>query len=122
MEGKKTAEVANRGCGGPNEYRVLDKQLFEKFEAFVKTQPDVENDWGVAPLKMDADLYVDVLMNQIEIDKLCKKGLVFRLVTDEKGVYRTLTGPINEEGRQWLRNKFGNQLAEIVNDRGLAKV
>ena len=119
VEGKKVAEVTNRGCGGNNDYHVIDKQLFDKFKEFLKTLPDVETVWSPTPIKMDVDLYVDFLMNKMEVEKLCKKGLVFRLVGDEQGVYRTLTGPISDEGRQWLRNKFGEQLAEIVNDRAI---
>lgn len=115
VNGQRCANVSNRGCGGPNEFHVLNRKLFDEFKVFAVAAPPWDG------LKMDAELYVTWLLDRIERTKeeakLCKKGIVFRLKSDPKNQWRILKGPVDQIGRDQIKKQFGEQVAEILNDK-----
>lgn len=115
VNGQRCAEVSNRGCGGPNEFHVLNRKLFDEFETFAVAAPPWDG------LKMDAELYVTWLLDLHEREKeerkLCKKGIVFRLKGDPKNQWRILKGPVDQIGRDQIKKQFGESVAEILNDK-----
>ena len=58
-------------------------------------------------------MYFDEIVNQYEMDKKLakakKKGTTFKLLTDGKGVFRTLNVLDLEKAKQYLDSKFPNQ-------------
>lgn len=126
IDGRKEAEVANRGCGGSNEYRFADRETEQRFYAFCKSLPPIPPDdkWP-HEMAMDADLYIDQLLmvfqENKELQRWCKKDTVYRLKGDKPGTWRTLrsrTGPVFTPAvKAELQKRHGDQLAEIANER-----
>ena len=119
IDGKVAGVVTNAGHGGPNDYGFNTKEL----SAYCKTLPPlvVPKEWGLTkPLDMDVDLLIGELLNVWEekrrIKNACKKHLVFRLIGDEEGSFRTVNQPYSARTKEWLVGKFGDKVERIYND------
>jgi hypothetical protein len=125
VEGKKTAIITNRGCGGEDEIpQIFDNPLFDEFENWVKTQPPLDSDYG-NPLPMDLGLYVGCVLlpeweKSSQLKKWSKKETIFRIKGDKEDSYRTLKKPYSEEMRAFIEKKYGNQVEVIYNQQGVA--
>lgn len=131
VDGVRTAEVANRGTGGCDEYRrVFDPARLAAFRAFVKSlPPEPPLDGKGEPLPMDADLYVANLLEAHEkgrvlrrLEKDCKTKLCFAIPGKDDvamGAYHYLNTPDSVLARRQLRQKYGDGV-EILNDRFLS--
>jgi hypothetical protein len=62
-----------------------------------------------------SDLIDDFLQNR-KYRKEAKTHTIFRLQGDVEGNYWTLKRPFNLPTKQWLQNKYGARLVEIINE------
>ena len=128
INGKKAADVKNEGRGGDNHPRFMDRELEKEFHEFCKSLPphylydddDPTKVWG-GPFPMTYDGFIgDLLTEWIENDdwkKACRKGLVFRLKSDNEDQYRTTKGKYSPELSSAIRERYGDDLIDIINER-----
>ena len=119
IDGKKAADCSNRGCGGPDEIRWLSSELEEKFKAMLATMPPFEA-YGVT-ITPSTDTYIGELLDahetKVQLRRWCAKAVLFRLVGDEAGQYRTLEKTkYSPAVAKHLRDKYGDKLEVIVNE------
>ena len=122
-DGVRVAEASNRGHGGSNDYRVLDKPKWQAFEAWVKAMPPIPADpeKGYPALTMDVDLYLGEVMEKAEqsafVKRQCRTKTLFLLKgDDEKKGYRTVKAKFSPEVKKLLVGKYGDQLDRILNE------
>ena len=73
-EGKRVATVANRGCGGDNEYNVIDKIMFEAVKTYAYGLPDrVSKTIEGFRYSVDVDMLVEDLIYEKQIRDDFKK-------------------------------------------------
>ena len=128
IDGKKAAYVKNEGRGGDNHPRFMDRELEKEFHEFCKTLPehylyDDDDPTKVidGPFPMTYDGFIgDLLAEWISNDdwkKACRKGLVFRVKSDNEDQYRTTKGKYSPELASAIREKYGDNLIDIINER-----
>ena len=115
LNSRLCARVQNSGTGSPSNWYWEDSELQEIFLNHVASIK------AGNPL-MDEDILVDELINKHEENKWlkekCKKETLFVLKEDKKQEYRTLKdSPYCEQAKQHLQEKYGDRLAEIINER-----
>ncbi len=122
IDGKRAATVDNSGQGGPNFYHFDDRALERAFHAYCEGLPPRPSPFEDFPysLPMNADMLVGEIMERLEIEKQyrqwCKKATVFRLKDDKPDVWRTIKGPFSPKARDFIVSKYGDRLAEILNE------
>ena len=77
IDGKKEGTVANRGCGGCNEY--WPHALEDKLQAHAKTLPPIEAEFS-GKLDMDADLLIGQLLDDHLIAKDFDRAIKAKLL------------------------------------------
>ena len=116
IDGKKAADVKNEGRGGDNHPRFIDRELQKEFYEFCQTIP-----YPGESFNMTYDSFIGILLGEwIENDdwkKACRKGLVFRVKSDNEDQYRTTKGKYSPELASAIREKYGDELVEIINER-----
>ena len=116
IDGKKAADVKNEGRGGDNHPRFMDRELEKEFKEFCLTIPYPGESYS-----MTYDSFIGILLDEwIENDdwkKACRKGLVFRVKSDNEDQYRTTKGKYSPELASAIREKYGDELVEIINER-----
>ena len=128
IDGAKAAYVKNEGTGGDNHPRFMDRELEKEFHEFCKSLPphylyDDDDPIKVmdGPFPMTYDSFIgDLLTVWIENDdwkKACRKGLVFRLKNDNGDQYRTTKGKYSPELASAIRERYGDDLIDIINER-----
>ena len=128
IDGKKAAYVKTEGRGGDNHPRFMDRELEKEFHEFCKNLPehylyDDDDPTKVidGPFPMTYDSFIgDLLAEWISNDdwkKACRKGLVFRVKSDNEDQYRTTKGKYSPELASAIREKYGDELVEIINER-----
>jgi hypothetical protein len=116
IDGVFAAHCSNDGQGGSDNIQFKDRALEARFLAFAKAETG-------ATFEPDAQ-YIARLMDAIETAKwnkrICKNKIVFRLVGDPEGQFRTNTGTYTPERGQALRDaivKRGLKLDFILNEK-----
>ena len=122
IDGAKAAHVKNEGTGGDNHPRFIDRELEKEFHEFCKSlPPEYLDDDDDDPYPMTYDSFIGQLLTEwISNDdwkKACKKGLVFRLKNDNGDQYRTTKGKYSPELASAIREKYGDDLIDIINER-----
>jgi len=116
IDGKKAAYVKNEGRGGDNHPRFMDRELQKEFYEFCTTLPYPGESYN-----MTYDSFIGILLGEwIENDdwkKACRKGLVFRVKSDNEDQYRTTKGKYSPELASAIREKYGDDLIDIINER-----
>ena len=116
IDGKKAADVKNEGRGGDNHPRFMDRELQKEFYEFCTTLP-----YPGESFNMTYDSFIGNLLSEwIENDdwkKACRKGLVFRLKSDNEDQYRTTKGKYSPELSSAIRERYGDDLIDIINER-----
>jgi len=116
IDGKKAADVKNEGRGGDNHPRFTDRELQKEFYEFCTTLP-----YPGESFNMTYDSFIGILLDEwIENDdwkKACRKGLVFLLKDGSPGEYCITNGKYSATLAQQVREKHGDNLLEIVNER-----
>jgi hypothetical protein len=128
-EGKKVAEVGNRGHGGSCEVRWLVLGAEAVFDAYVKTLPPCEYVHGDEKtlLAYDEDFFLltmaseairaqDRERNRRRFAKSCLTNTLFRLKGDRKGEWRVINSTDLSGVRAFLTKKHGDSLEAILND------
>ena len=128
INGKKAAHVKNDGRGGDNYPRFLDRELETEFHEFCKSLPstylyDDDDPTKVmgGPYEKNYDSFIgdllDEWMDNDQWKKTCRKGLVFLLKDGPVGEYRITNGKYSAILAKQVREKHGEDLLEIVNER-----
>ena len=116
IDGKKAADVKNEGRGGDNHPRFMDRELEKEFYEFCQTLP-----YPGESFNMTYDSFIGILLGEwIANDdwkKACRKGLVFRVKSDNEDQYRTTMGKYSPELASAIRKKYGDNLIDIINER-----
>lgn len=124
IDGKKAAEVSNRGQGGCNEFRFSDRVLEQKFYDWCKSQPAEKTEYG--ELSMDSDLFINLLIEKQENDKYLRKQLknkVFYRLKDKtykSDEWSVLSTAFNAKIKEQLVQRHGDNLGEILNETAKA--
>ena len=122
IDGAAAAYVKNEGTGGDNHPRFMDRNLEKEFHEFCKSlPPEYLDDDDDEPYPMTYDSFIGNLLTEwISNDdwkKACKKGLVFRLKNDNGDQYRTTKGKYSPELASAIRERYGDDLIDIINER-----
>lgn len=120
MDGKKALWIHNDGNGGCLDITPLDVQYpnqwseskyLAKFNDYIKTLPQWEmmGKW----FDMEADIFLENLVNDYEYNKALakhkKKGICFRLLSDDKNDVRSFTTHDMDVAKKYLDEKYPNQ-------------
>ena len=127
IDGVKVGEASNRGQGGSTQIRFQDSKKFSEFLAYCKTLPPlpVSESLGGGSLAMDAELFIDELLNKHQTDKEKNRirnklaGATLFLLANEsiRHGYREIKAPYSEKIKAYLVSKYGNQLGPILNEK-----
>lgn len=124
LDGKKAAEVSNRGCGGSNMYHFYDRSLEQPFFDFCKAQPKIK--WEHGELDCNEDLYLDTFLTEHQnkaarnkyisgLKRILKTKVVFILKTDETGRYWQMVNQGNIPATvELIKKRYGDQVEAIV--------
>ena len=126
VDGVKAAEAIDQGDGGCVHWHWFDQEAKRKFDEHVASLPEEDIGHGLGKCKPDADTVIVNLVCEYEMKKKrlarikrdIKKHCCFRLKS-EAGTdtdYHTLNYPYSPKAAEWLRTKYGDDLAEILNE------
>lgn len=118
INGKKAAEIMNRGHGGNDLNRFYDKETEKAYNDHIKSLPPCQTEYG--PLEMCTELFISDLLEKYEEQRFlktrCKKKTLFRLKGDKKGTWRIIDMPYNEQIKGSMATKYGEALEVIGNE------
>ena len=125
-DGKRIAEVIEDGSGGEAYFRWLidgeEVKLKELVDSFPEEPFDYPGHEGET-IKYTYDVYVEIMVNA-SIDerwwrRKCTGAFLFRLEGDTAEQYREIKAPPSdhERIRGILKDKYGDKLVEVINDR-----
>ena len=122
IDGAKAAYVKNEGTGGDNHPRFMDRELEKEFHEFCKSlPPEYLDDDDDEPYPMTYDSFIGNLLTEwISNDdwkKACKKGIAVVFKRHAKGEYSTIKGAYTPARAQQVRDHYGDELVEIINER-----
>jgi hypothetical protein len=95
VDGKRTAIASNRGCGGENEYHIIDADRFDCLRAIAKDAPAETVEMGGKTVTVPVDVDALVYLAVEDADKLrnlrnaARRSIVFRTA---EGEWRWLSG------------------------------
>ena len=128
LHGKKIAEAVQGGYGGPTDIRYFSPEAQKAVQEWCAAQPkSVSENLIVDGKPFECDLDDEGLMDELfgdwdearqrknalnALKRAAKTKTLFRLKSDDEGVYH-LVGALGERAMTWLRNKYGDQLAQI---------
>jgi len=128
---KRVAIVAEDTWGGPTNFHWLDDKD-EKVDVTVKhyngnlhiykgTPAEARFSKHVLEIDQDREVFVCSLVHKFEeekqLRKWCNKETLFRLKGDKEGSWRTVKSKFSPNVVNWIRNKYTDQVEEILNDR-----
>ena len=121
IDGVKVAEVRYDGRGGPYMWRWLHDAANATWAAYVKAQPPMPPlHEGGEPLAINDDIALEDIFNaereRKQVTRWCKTNVVFRLTTDEPGVFHKFKGQFTPAVKERLGKQYGDQLLEIMNE------
>ena len=116
IDGKKAADVKNEGRGGDNHPRFMDRELEKEFKEFCLTIPYPGESYSMTYDSFIGDLLTEWISND-DWKKAFRKGLVFRVKSDNEDQYRTTKGKYSPELASAIRERYGDELVEIINER-----
>jgi hypothetical protein len=132
FNGKKIGTAENAGHGG-NTMIYPDpgkRNEFVAAEKWALAQPaqEWEVDWQDDPMIVESnmellidDLVVEFLDNR-DWKRRCKTQTCFTLKGDNAGAYRTVNHPYDAGVAKYLANKYGDDIAEVINERFQSEV
>jgi hypothetical protein len=116
-DGKKFAFVHNDGNGGWVEVNCENKEDQNRFDSFIDNLPKWKSSIDGSDMDMTSDIFIDELVNEYELAKKLakakKKGTTFKLLTDGKGMFRTLNVLDMTQARKYLDSQFPNNYTLI---------
>ena len=123
---KKVASAIDSGDGGEVNIRWLDRQDNTEenlLKEHLAKLPKVKTEWtGCGDLEIDEGWFVSECVTKWEHEKeirkmvkQCKIKTLYRNSNHKNGQYGILSAPCDDQVRNWLKNKYGNDI-EIFND------
>jgi hypothetical protein len=127
IDGELAATAHNDGGGGQTFMHFHSPELEAAAEQWARSLPPEPSQFG--PVPMNLPFYIDLLLEKhlrekhelAQYRRWCKKETVFRLKDDKPGEWRTIRAPFTLNIAAQLRKKHGVALAEILNERLLAR-
>lgn len=128
VDGNMAGHARNSGHGGNTDVHIISPEIRKRANEYAKALPPIALSSG--PLPMDLEHLIDTLLEEhlkakenqrIEntYKRWCKKSVVFRVKGDKPNTWRTLNTVYVQGAVQHLRQKHGDQLEEILNERFL---
>lgn len=114
INGNFAATVKNHGTGGHNIYHWENatlKAIFDRHIRHLISQGKFKFDFE------QNDQYLEQLIEELELKKWCKKSTVIKLKTHKDGEYLQLGQTYSSSVKEYVVNKFGDELIEIINER-----
>lgn len=123
--GKKFVDIIDSGDGGELNFQGWKER--DEIEADAKKVGEYESDivYDNKPLvmKYDAETLVNELIDSFLLEKSykrkCNKSTVFITNDLKVGEYREVKSPYSDRVKEYIVNKYGNKLVEIINERYL---
>ena len=116
-DGKKFAFVHNDGNGGWVEVNCENKEDQNRFDDYISSLPKWKSSIDGSDMDMTSDIFMDELVNEYELAKKLakakKKGTTFKLLSDGKGMFRTLNVLDLTQARKYLDSQFPNNYTLI---------
>jgi hypothetical protein len=105
LDGKKFAFVHNDGNGGMIDIEFDHPKNEDIWDEYVASF----GQWDClgSMIDHDTDIVVDKLVNDYEMNKRRKKGILFRLVKDGESTYRTINTLDIDIAKTQLAKQFG---------------
>jgi hypothetical protein len=119
MDGRHIAECFDEGNGGPVLVQYDTAEARQTVYAHIKSLPpyhwekDQYTEAHDSP--MDEELFMMVLVEDFQNRKDCQKKTLFKLGGKKPGLYQ-INKPYSPEIAKFLRDKYGADLVEIVNE------
>jgi len=117
-DGKKLCNVDDEGVGGCldfSDYKIetaLNKELKEKVGTF---------EYHGSKLMYDSEIFIDELFNEYQTNKMfkskCKNKTLIITKDCKDGEYRQFDHVYTTDFANYIRNKYKNDLVEIINER-----
>lgn len=128
IDGKKAADVKNAGQGGDNATWFKDRDLRLAFEAWAVALPPMpvtDDDIAMGltePMAMSSDLWLSLEVGRIDEERYwkrkCSKGVLVILTKHAKGEFGEYKNtPYTPSIAAKLRERYGSDLVEIINER-----
>lgn len=117
--GKKVAEVIQDGSGGETMVHWASGQESDLFAAFLLGKTYTFN--GAVENHNTETMIgqlVDDFENKKKIKRWCKTQTVFRVAGDQDGTYRTLKTIYCPKTVEFIRQKYGNTIVELYDEKG----
>ena len=130
INGKKAAELKNDGNGGANFAWFVDRELEKAFDAYCESLPPEPqtDEWaierGLDAMSMDSDLWISLEVGKIDEARYwkrkCAKTMCVILKSHKEGKFiQYKAWPYTTDAAKEVREKYGDDLLEIVNERFL---
>jgi hypothetical protein len=129
MDGALAAHVIDEGGGGAPMFHWATREMALKVLDHIKTLPEkvypADPQHGIAEAwshPADQESFIWDLVGAHQLRQKCKRAAktktLFRLKSDDGTdvAYRTLNAPYSEKVVLHLKTKFGDDLAEIINE------
>jgi hypothetical protein len=116
---KKVAFVIDSAQGGDYDYQWYDKseeKILRDYCASLPKYTMYDTEMSVSPDSLLAEL-VDAYENGKRFTRLCKTSTLFRLKGDNEGEYRSYKHPYSDVMEKMLREKYGDTIIEILNEK-----
>jgi len=117
----EVAEVNDAGNGGELRIRSLNKAELDVFHLYVKNLALkwTEGPFIGEPISGPEDIVIEEIIERIEIEKRCKKYILFSLKGDALDSYREIKVPKDSTHARiiaLIHNKYGDTVEQIINE------
>jgi hypothetical protein len=127
FDNKKVARIFEAGNGGCLDIDITDAAKYKEMEAYFKDvvlplNPPKPYDFDPSKsFQIDIDVFYSALVELFEENKQykswCRTKVCFSVKGDPDGEWRTLKGKYCQSAKDWIMNKYGDKVKEILNER-----
>jgi len=118
LDGKKFAWVHNDGNGGGIDMTFADSDFKTIWDDYVKSLGQWKSSWGAINgqefFDHSDDTAIGILVEEYEMSKHRKKGILFRLTDDSENSFRTIKTQDMDLAVKHLDKTFGKGKYELV--------
>lgn len=121
-KGKRIAYLTNDDSGGETMWEGLSREEEAMIKKFCTEVPDyIFPDYPDLPIKCDMGIFVGAMVNHYIDERLwirrCKTKTCVLLKSHQPGHYTVYSAPYSTKLADHIRQKYGNDLLEIINER-----